>query len=229
MPERLPETRRALHRLAEQVIKVARERATGEFTMVRTPGGFGTPVFGDGNQLRVEGSELVVREAGEERRARITSLAEAARLAGPRLFPDPDDLPEEQLVVDPAAAEALAAAFAVGQEALERLVAGAGEGDDPTAPTLWPEHFDLAIEMGSDQRGARANYGMSPGDGDHDAPYVYLGPWSAEVSGELWNARGFTGAEIGYSELAEAEDPVRATVEFAEERRRDLERLAAAD
>ena len=228
LPEGFAETRRALHTLAERVVKVAREEATGEFSMVRTPGGFGTPPFGDGNQIRIEGAELVVAEGGEERRAPITTLAEAGRFAGPRLLPGAEGLPDQPLPVDAAAAEALAAAFAVGQEALERLVAEAAEGDDPTPPTLWPEHFDLAIEMGRDSRGARANYGMSPGDEDHDEPYFYAGPWSAEVTGDLWNARGFSGAEVGYSELAQADDPVHLIVGFALERKRDLERLGGA-
>ena len=34
----------------------------------------------------------------------------------------------------------------------------------PTA-TIWPEHFDLACELGDADAGTRANYGASPGDG----------------------------------------------------------------
>ena len=48
----------------------------------------------------------------------------------------------------------------------------------------------------SEAAGQRANYGASPGDEDHAEPYVYVGPWTAEVDGELWNATGFTGAEL---------------------------------
>jgi hypothetical protein len=174
----------------------------------------------------VEGTELVVREAGEERRAPITSLAAAAELIGARLLPEGlGGLSEEPLAVDPAAAEALAGAYALGQEALERLVAGAGEEDAPTAPTLWPEHFDIAIEMGAEAGGRRANYGLSPGDEDHEQPYFYVGPWTARPEGGLWNATGFPGAELSYEELAATADPVAAAVEFSLARKRTLDGL----
>jgi len=81
---------------------------------------------------------------------------------------------------------------------------------------LWPEHFDIAIEMGE------VNYGFSPGDADHDEPYAYVGPWSAEVSGELWNGQGFRGAELSYSELAGAGDPHAKALEFFTIRRAAL-------
>ena len=51
LPPGFPQTREGMHRLAEDVIKVAREHATGEFSLVQTPGGFGTPVFGEGRQV----------------------------------------------------------------------------------------------------------------------------------------------------------------------------------
>ncbi len=72
-------------------------------------------------------------------------------------------------------------------------------------------------------KGKRANYGASPGDDDHDEPYLYVGPWSAKVSGELWNARGFDGAELTYSELLEAADQRRTALDFMCERHRALQ------
>jgi hypothetical protein len=226
LPSGFPRSRDALHRLAEDVIKPAREQTSGEWTLTPTQNGFGTPVFGDDTQVRVEGTELVVREGGVERRAPITSLAGAAETIGPRLLPEGlEGLGEDPLEVDPAAAAALTAAYALGEEALERLVAGAGEGDAPTAPTLWPEHFDVAIEMGDEDGGRRANYGLSPGDGDHEQPYFYVGPWTARPEGELWNGSGFPGAELSYEELAASADPVEAAVEFSLTRKRALDRL----
>jgi hypothetical protein len=223
LPDGFARTRESLHRLGEDVIKPAREQTSGEFPLAQTPGGFGTPVFGEDNQVRVEGVDLVVREGREERRAPISSLAAAAELIGPRLLPEPiDGLAAEPLQIDPAAAQALAAAYAVGQAALEQLAAAAGEGDAPTEPTLWPEHFDIAIEMGGESAGRRANYGLSPGDDDHPAPYFYVGPWSARPSGDLWNARGFPGAELGYAELLAAEDPRAAALEFMTTRKEAL-------
>jgi hypothetical protein len=225
-PSDFAPTREALHRLAEDVIKPAREQTSDKWTLTQTPGGFGTSAFGDDNQVRVEGVELIVREGGEERSAQISSLAAAAELIGPRLLPEPiEGLPAEPLPIDPEAAQALATAYAVGQAALEQLVATAGEGDAPTAPTLWPEHFDIAIEMGNEAAGRRANYGLSPGDDDHPQPYFYVGPWSAHPDGELWNARGFSGAELGYAELAASPDPVALAVEFSLARKRALDQL----
>jgi hypothetical protein len=226
LPLGFPRTREAMHRLAEDVIKPAREQTSGEWTLVPTPGGFGTPVFGDDSQVRVDGVELVVREGGAERRAPVTSPAAAAEAIGTGLLPERlEGLKDDDLEPDPAAAAALAAAYAVGQAALERLAAAAGEADAPTEPTLWPEHFDIAIEMGDEQAGHRSNYGLSPGDEDHEQPYFYVGPWTARPSGELWNAAGFPGAELPYEELAASGDPVAAAVEFSLARKRALELL----
>src|SRR5690348_1900878 len=83
LPRDFTRTREALHRLAEQVVKVTREYATGEFSLIATPGGWGTPVFGpEDAQVRVEGAELVVSTRKDERRAPITSIAAAAELCG---------------------------------------------------------------------------------------------------------------------------------------------------
>ena len=79
---------------------------------------------------------------------------------------------------------------------------------------LWPEHFDIAFEAGSQAGGGRANYGVSPGDGEHPEPYVYVGPWSGEVSGELWNATAFPGAEVGYADLLAVADPQALAAQF---------------
>ncbi len=229
LPQDFSATRRSLHRLAEDVIKVAREHVTGKFPLAQTPGGFGTPEWGGGNQIRVEGTELVVVRKGAESRAPITTLTAAAELIGPDWLPDGLEPGDEPLPLDPVAAEALASAYAVGQAALEQIRDAAGPGDAPSEPTLWPEHFDLAIEMGDEEPGLRANYGLSPGDENHPEPYFYVGPWSeagpweAEAAGKLWNASGFNGAELDYGEMAAAPGPVAAAVGFALERKRALD------
>ena len=48
-----------------------------------------------------------------------------------------------------------------------------------TTPQIWPEHFDLACELGDADAGTRANYGASPGDSAIAQPYLYVGPWDA--------------------------------------------------
>ena len=64
----------------------------------------------------------------------------------------------------------------------------------PRSSELWPEHFDIAMELGDDAAGKRANFGASPGDESHDEPYLYVGPWNPDLaSGELWNGTGFQG------------------------------------
>lgn len=83
-----------------------------------------------------------------------------------------------------------------------------------TAPILWPEHFDVAIEHGSEAAGERATYGLSPGDENHPEPYLYVGPWRQGVAGELWQARGFPGAELAYADLLAAADQRAAALDF---------------
>src|ERR1700694_3377159 len=82
IPPGLVATRLALHRLAEEVISPARREATGKIGLRATPGGFGTPPFGDGDQVRVEVVELVSMAHGVvERREPIDRIdAEAAAL-----------------------------------------------------------------------------------------------------------------------------------------------------
>ncbi len=208
-------------------MKLAREHVSGEFSLIATPGGFGTPVFGpDDAQVRVEGGYFVVVAGGEERREPITTLRAAAALAAD-LLPGDLELDAEPLGVDPESSSALGRWYQFGEQVLESLRADAGDDDAPTAPTLWPEHFDIAIEMGAEGAGKRANYGLSPGDEDHGEPYLYVGPWTAKPAGELWNAQGFTGAEMAYSELLEAEEQVAAALEFCRRRKQALDEFGA--
>ena len=157
----------------------------------------------------VDGAEIVVAEDGEERRERLGSLAGAARFVGEDLFPN--GIPDGRRAAEgrPAIGGAPRRALRVRRgAALERFRDSLGEADEASALNLWPEHFDLAFEAGSEERGQRAGFGVSPGDENHPEPYAYVAPWSAEVEGRLWNATGFSGAELGYQDLVEADDPV---------------------
>ncbi|MGA8219239.1 MAG: hypothetical protein WB771_11790 [Solirubrobacterales bacterium] len=198
LPAKFAETRVALHRVAEGVVAPARLPAN-EIALRYTRGGFGTPFFeqdGVDCQVRVEHGELVRQMGAEETR---------------------EPLPG----VDRAAATALGDFFGLACSVLEQLRADEGDGD-PSLVQLWPEHFDIAIELGLEAAGQRANFGASPGDEQHDEPYLYVGPWAAEVSGELWNATGFKGAELRYSELIAGGDHRRAALDFMDQRYRAL-------
>jgi hypothetical protein len=227
LPETYAATRQALHRVAEEVVAPAR-KPHNEIALTVTPGGFGTPQFEhDGRrlQVRVDGAEIVVVTDDCETRSRIKSIADAAATVGEELFPDgpPDD--GEDLGVDEEAAERLGEFYDFADSVLQAFKDTLGEDADASSTNLWPEHFDVAFEAGAEADGGRANYGASPGDETHPEPYLYVGPWTAEVSGELWNAGGFNGAELGYAELLAESDPAAAALEFFESRHEALERI----
>jgi hypothetical protein len=194
LPSSFAETRVALHKVAEAVVAPARMPAN-EIALRYTRGGFGTPFFqqdGVDCQVRVEHGELVRQRGTAETR---------------------EPLPD----VDIASATALGDFYGLACSVLEQLRADEIDGD-PSLVQLWPEHFDIAIELGDESAGQRANFGASPGDDQHDEPYFYVAPWSAEVSGELWNGKGFRGAELSYSELIAADDQRGAALDFMRER-----------
>jgi hypothetical protein len=202
LPASFATTVAALHRVAEEVVAPAR-KPDNEIALQATPGGFGTPPFehdGREQQVRVDGADLV-HLSFIERRVGLTTLEDARRLVED-LVPD-GPLDDAPLDVDPDSAARLADWYAFGDAILREL------GGDPN---LWPEHFDIAIEQ------ERATYGFSPGDEEHAEPYAYVLPWD-ELDGELWNATGFRGAELSYADLAAAEDPRAAALEFLTSRR----------
>jgi len=224
LPTSFAATREALHRVAEELVAPAR-KPHNEIALRQTPGGFGTPEFefeGRRTQVRVAGADLVLTAGEEESRATLTTLAEGGALLGPELLPDGVPADRSPLRIDPEAAQRLADYYAFAAGVLERLLDELPADALPSEINLWPEHFDIALEAGSEDAGLRANYGGSPGDEDHSEPYLYVGPWTATVEGELWNARGFTGAELGYTELLAATDPEAAALEFIRSRTRAL-------
>jgi hypothetical protein len=186
LPPRYRDTRAALHTVAEHIVGAARYRAVGHIGLQPVRGGFGTPLT-DGRWIEVIGTDLVVRaETGEVQREPITTLRSAGTFVGiePGMPPSvyqpatPLDL-DAGLEVDPVAAQAIADWFALTEETLV-IFAARHRDEEPSDATLWPEHFDLALSM------AEVNYGGSPGDGGHDAPYLYVGPWTAR-HGAFWN------------------------------------------
>ena len=228
LPPDFAATVESLHEVAAELLAPAR-KPPNEIALEATPGGFGTPCFdfdGARRRVRVEGDELVHECSDKQRRAPMRSLAGAGE-AITELLPIDTQLSDEPLTVDAAASRALGAYYGFGAEVLGHLLAAAGPDDEVSPVRLWPEHFDIAIELGSERQGVRANYGFSPGDEQHQEPYLYVGPWSAAVDGELWNAHGFAGAELSYSDLIAAEDQAAAAFEFFASRRDALTALAA--
>jgi hypothetical protein len=219
-PDALASTREALHAVAEHVISPARAHAaSGKIGLRWVRGGFGTPFFGADVQLRIEGAELVRDDADGERRVALTSLGAAAELAGVELAPNAD----RALDIDRAASAWLGDLYGFATSVLEQLRAEAGDDAEPSRVQLWPEHFDISVELGAESRAARAGFGVSPGDDAHDGPYLYISCWSPPPPDRvLWNASAFPGAELALADLVDDADQVGAALEFLRVRRRAL-------
>jgi hypothetical protein len=216
LPDGYVETREALRRLAVFVLSPARRAVTGRIGLLPTTDGFGTPVFGDDEQLRVEGGSLYRRIGPTADSEPITSLSAAAAFAGVTLSADPGvghDIPalgdpDAPLPVSPDAALVLGAWYAFSGAVLEALRAElGGQGHESSAVQLWPEHFDLGCSIEG------VNFGCSPGDGYSPDPYVYAGPWDTDgLEGGFWNAP--FGAVLRYEALLGADDQREAALSF---------------
>jgi len=223
LPETYVETRDSLHQIAFFVLGPVRHRAEGRMGLQAAPGGFGTPRFG-GRIARVEGDSIVLEEPDKVATQTITTVRAAAEFVGIEYevewfadFHDPLDPvdPDAPLEVDDAAARALGQWFNFGTDVLERLRGHGTADDDVSEVQLWPEHFDPATELGSQDQGRRASYGASPGDTGHQEPYLYVAPWGdIDESNSYWNSGSFGGSLLGYSDLVGAEDPVSAGLDF---------------
>jgi hypothetical protein len=220
----LERTRLSWHSVAEHVLAPARYHAEGRIGLRVTAGGFGTPPLPSGPTVRVEGAMLVVDRGDAARTTTTTTLTTiAAAAAVLEIEPGaPTDVytpttplsPDDALVIDPGAAVALAAWFALGWAALGSLRADAPPTDAASDPTLWPEHFDAAIDLGDEAFGARGTFGASPGDAAHPEPYLYVTHWTEVPDDPYWNDAAFAGASRSYSEVAAAPDATVTTQSF---------------
>lgn len=181
-------TRRSLHAVAESLLAGPQHRASGTIRLRISPGGFGQVA----GPWRVAGTDLI----GETVRVPLSgTLAEVAAGAGitagvpAGLYGDHAAHPAHApLAVDPTAAAVIADWFGRGATGLRTLA-------PDEEPVLWPEHFDLGIALDE------VNYGISPGDAGHAAPYAYVGPWTPR-QGPFWNAS--FGAVRAAAELPDA-------------------------
>lgn len=223
LPPSLPAERADLNRLAFHVMSTAREQANGKIALRYTHEGWGTPFFGDDVQVRVERTLLVVQAAGDVRFAPITTLDDAARLAGvdydpakAERFDVPPPIPGDRpLTVGEATVRSLTDWFGFATSVLEELRLLGREGDDVGRVQIWAEHFDAAVDLGDPDEGRRASYGASPGDDAHDEPYLYVGPWDKDGLGDpFWNDGAFGGASLAYRHLLTADDQRRVALDF---------------
>lgn len=224
LPTGFRETRSSLHEVAFFVLAPKRFRATGKMGLRYTHGGFGTPFFGDDEQARVDGTRLVHQRDGRARVEELTTIEAAASFLDLPYeevwfedfrdpLPPPD--PHGALEVEEACAATIADWFGFATSVLEEFRRHGGAGDDVTRVQLWPEHFDLALEMGSQDAGARASYGASPGDAANPEPYVYVAAWSeVDRSDPFWNDESFNGASLGYQALLDADDQRKTALDF---------------
>lgn len=219
-PDGLAQTRASLHLVAAHVLSPTRARDQGEITLRWTLGGFGTPFFGSDSQLRIEGDVLVVQHGEEISSGRLTTLPDAAEFVGFDLTRF-EGLPDDALEIDVAASAFLGDVYGFAFNVLEELRAES-HALEPSLVNLWPEHFDVAVELGLEHAGHRAAYGVSPGDAEHDEPYLYVSPWTARPEGDLWQANGFAGAELPWAELVGASDQRETALDFFRERLRAL-------
>lgn len=205
--DRIAQTRRGWHRVAEHLLAAAQYAETGRIGLRPVPGGFATrQPLRDGLALAVERTDLVVTDVSGTRRTPLTTLGAAAAFAGvtpglpDTVYPVATSLDlDAPLGLDPEAAGVLGDWYALADTAL-RAVAG---DDDP--PVLWPEHFDLGVSVDA------INYGASPGDAEIDAPYLYVGPHSGPPTrDEFWNA------PFGAARTIDAVPSVAAAVAFFE-------------
>jgi len=218
-------TRAKVQRIGAHVLSRARHAVTGRIDLAPTPGGIGTLAFGpDHRVLRLSGELLVVETTGDQPATACmtvsgNSLAALAEFAGVDLDSDYTagaDTPElgdvdGALQLDGRSVELLGAWFAVGMQVLVAAITGAAE---PTRARIWPEHFDLGIDVAC--AGSRVNLGASAGDSFHEAPYLYVAPWEPSRPGpaDFWNAP--FGAVLGYESLRD-QDGIAHGVDFIAE------------
>jgi hypothetical protein len=206
------------------VLARARYDANGKIGLRYTRGGVGTPWFrrrGHDAQVRLEGTNVIAHRDGDTRSIPVTTLAAAAELAG--VEPGaPDDLytpatqltPDAPLVFDARSVEFLGAWFGFATSVLEQVRAEADPVDQPSRVQLWPEHFDLSVDLGDEQAGRRGTFGASPGDDVDLDPYLYVTHWADVAEDEYWNEDHFPGASLAAGTLAASTDQRASALTF---------------
>lgn len=221
-------TRRALHCVAEHVVAKARYVVDGEVRLTAFPGGFSTPMLGEGSRVRVDGHDIAIDDHDGSRRAHLTTVREAADFVGvepgfpKELYaPATPFLPDEPLNIDANSASALAAWYGFTAALLDDFAKELTDAK-PSQLILWPEHFDQAFYTEDEQEPWRANYGASPGDDGHPEAYLYVGPWQTPIADAFWNASTFNGAVLPLSIVTASANPKHTGLQFLRDGRATL-------
>jgi len=169
-------TKAWLHGIAELLLAGPQYRRSGTIRLRVTEDGFATVTqpetsYSDGTvtsgDTRIPLGALTYAEIGE-RLGCEAGAPEGLYQDGSGAKPNDVPAPNE------AAALELVTALSRGDQALRLLAPN-------TTPVLWPEHFDVSVTLDE------VNYGVSPGDGYLDEPYMYVGP-RTPPAGAFWNA-----------------------------------------
>ncbi|MGZ5382497.1 MAG: hypothetical protein ACXW15_01700 [Acidimicrobiia bacterium] len=224
--------RDALHQIAFFAVAPKRYVETGKLALRYTYRGFGTPFFGKDEQVRVEGGLLVHQLGSSIRFTPISTLMSATDFLGIPYqeswfdgFHDPlrSVGPDVPLAVDPTVTDAIGDWFGFAASVLEEA-RRTPRGAEVSRTQLWPEHFDLAFEMGPSNQGRRASYGASPGDAAHPDPYLYVAAWGEiDRSDTYWNDTAFNGSSLAYRYLLAANHQRETALAFL---RRGHDRLS---
>lgn len=239
LPTDWPEQRETLRRIATHVLAQRRKTLDNLFDLEPSGGGFAIPPVGpDRERVRVSGGLLVLERATGPALSDLvatmtvmpidgSSLGELCAAVGFEPSTDfsagPDTPPlgdlGARLRLEAAAAVVLGEWYLLGQQAIDAAIGavqGSGVEPDASLGRLWPEHFDYGIDLVA-APGVRTNLGAAAGDGFHEEPYLYVGPWDAERPGpaDYWNAP--FGAVLGHADLASASDPLDRAASFLAE------------
>lgn len=227
------ETVASLNQVAFFAMAPARHAANGKVGLRYTYRGFGTPFFGNDVQVRIEDDRLVVQERDEVRDRSITTVRAATEFLGvpyrekwgPEWHDPPRPVdPDQSLRLDAGAAHIASDVIGFAFSVLEQL-RYESLTSDPSRVQLWPEHFDVAVDIGDSDRGQRAAFGVSPGYAAHPEPFVYVSPWDkSNLDDSFWNADSFGGAIFEYSELLGADDQRQTALTFLSRGRELLRR-----
>ena len=223
VPAKLVPTRIALHRLAEQVVSPARRKANGKIGLRYTRGGFGTPFFGADVQVRVRGARA--RRAGREPASESRRSRRSPRL--------PSTSAESCF---PTTSSSITSHSTSTRQQLLSLVTGTG-----SPPRSWkscarrpePTSTLRACNCGPSTSTSRSSWAAKP---RVPAPRMDCPPGTTTILSrtctsrhgshqqpdELWQATGFSGAELPYTELLDAPDQRETALAFFDARLRAL-------